>query len=319
MNKFVRLVIAACVMALLFGGWHYLRKKNEDAARWEEEKAKGEILVEVDPEMVQSLSFSINGTETIFVKTDQIWTMQQDAFFPVDEAGVEKILSTLHPLRVSRVLPEPEDLASYGLDLPVNTVRIEQTDGSEVKVQLGDKNEGTGDVYVKVDQDDTVYTVSPALLESLPADQMDIARSDSLTDISEYEAQAIEIQTGEKMIRLLHDSSSWTVAEGFEEEGKAADEEAVKALLNELNSLYMGDFVEYYCTTPEKYGLDDPLSSIYVYSQEEMYSYGLLIGNPTADENSVYVQLEGSMQVHTLTKTAVDEILSHTAEEFLKK
>ena len=121
------------------------------------------------------------------------------------------------------------------------------------------------------------------------------------------------------MIRLLHDSSSWTVAEGFEEEGKAADEEAVKALLNELNSLYMGDFVEYYCTTPEKYGLDDPLSSIYVYSQEEMYSYGLLIGNPTADENSVYVQLEGSMQVHTLTKTAVDEILSHTAEEFLKK
>lgn len=95
-------------------------------------------------------------------------TMQK----PLEGASVypynltDTILSTCTQLKLDRVVEaKPTDYAKYGLDAPRTTVRLKDNEG-ELEIRVGKTVEGDdSSVYVCVDDNISVFTMSEALIE----------------------------------------------------------------------------------------------------------------------------------------------------------
>lgn len=220
-----------------------------------------EVVLEIDPDTVDSLSWSCEEESLAFHK-DGSWLYDEDSAFPVDEDKVRSLLEDFQALGASFIIEEVTDYAQYGLDDPVCTIDITAGD-TAYQITLGDYSTMDSQRYLSIG-DGNVY-----LVEDDPLEDFDIPLSEMI-DNDETPAfdsvESIQVAGVDNYTAIYQEDSDASYCSDdvyFRQEGDSLsplDTDLVQDYLDEISGLDLTDYVSYNATEEEiaDCGLDQP-------------------------------------------------------------
>ena len=262
-SKTVKLVSGVAVLAVLscayLGVVSYVDSQEKKEAEVQNTSVS---LIEMEPENITSVSFlSEDGEQEDFEKKEDIWSKKGEEDFPVSQDTIDGAVNSLAALEADQELAEPEDLSEYDLDKPQNKIVLTTQDGSETVLLVGMKNEVSGQYYVKKPDKDNVYLVSETVLTPFMGNAYSFAEAEAFPTVTAASIKEVQVDK-ENGYTLSQDKDSlyWYVSDGKSLE--QADTSKAGAVTSAVGSLTYGEFVDYHCTDPAKYGFDTPYAII---------------------------------------------------------
>ncbi|HIR13322.1 MAG TPA: DUF4340 domain-containing protein [Candidatus Choladousia intestinavium] len=347
------LILGASSLVILSGAYLLLRIYNQNAQEAELAESAQEEILSLDEDTLASVSFEIDGSEVTFLYEDEEWSLENDPEFPVDSTYLMTTLSYLEPLEAVRTLEEVTDTGEYGIDEPQNTITLTDSEGTETILTIGSTNISTGDDYLMLNDDSsTIYTINTSLRDSLHDDLYDYAEGEELPYILSSEISGLSVEKADGSYELLLEDAVWMV-QGDGTDAASADQDAVDTVISSIAGASYADYLEYNCTSPEDYGLDDPAAVLTILYEEDSETQSesedaseeastesdssaseseeeteaiteeeaaaaqltLLIGS-TGENGDYYVQQDGSTEVHTISYDTLSPLLEKTGEDF---
>lgn len=107
-----------------------------------------------------------------------MWHDVSDADFPLDQSYLTALETTLSQLSAVKVIPDPEEDASYGLDAPDLTRTATISGGETWEVTVG--SEVDGNYYARPAGDSQVYTIAAALMNQTEYGLMEMIELDTI-------------------------------------------------------------------------------------------------------------------------------------------
>lgn len=97
------------------------------------------------------------------------WRMSEPWDWDLDINGLDNIINSLEGLAVTDlVVGQPENLADFGLDVPVHRLYVEDTTGARFDMSVGNQVPDMEELtYVRFEGDEAVYTMQTELLSFL--------------------------------------------------------------------------------------------------------------------------------------------------------
>ena len=272
MKRFKRLyvlmgiLLAVCVVTLAVSQYETYKEdiRNSD-----------EIILELSPDSVQSLSWEYDSQTLAFHREEEIWTYNEDAAFPVDQEKIGDLLSLFEQFGVSFIIEDPEDLGMYGLDDPVCTINLTLDDEQTYAITLGDFSTMDSQRYVSIG-DGNVYLVQTDPLDYFDVELRDLIDQDDvpyLTDVQEIRFSGTETYTvtyeEDNPNAYCEEDRYYTQKDG---DTLPLDTDRVEDYLNLISYLDLTNYVTYTADDEmlSQLGLDDPELVISVdYTQED--------------------------------------------------
>ena len=262
-SKTVKLVSGVAVLAVLFCAYLGVVSYVDSQEKKEAEVQNTSVsLIEMEPENITSVSFlSEDGEQEDFEKKEDIWSKKGEEDFPVSQDTIDGAVNSLAALEADQELAEPEDLSEYDLDKPQNKIVLTTQDGSETVLLVGMKNEVSGQYYIKKPDKDNVYLVSETVLTPFMGNAYSFAEAEAFPTVTAASIKEVQVDK-ENGYTLSQDKDSlyWYVSDGKSLE--QADTSKAGAVTSAVGSLTYGEFVDYHCTDPAKYGFDTPYAII---------------------------------------------------------
>lgn len=262
-SKTVKLVSGVAVLAVLscayLGVTSYVDSREKKEAEAQDTSVS---LVDMEAENLTSVSFlSEDGEQEIFEKKEDVWTKKGEEDFPVSQDTIDGAVNNLASLDADQELTEPEELSEYDLDKPQNKIVLTTQDGSETVLLVGMKNEVSGQYYIKKPDKDNVYLVSETVLTPFMGNAYSFAEAEAFPTVTAASIKEVQVDK-ENGYTLSQDKDSlyWYVSDGKSLE--QADTSKAGAVTSAVGSLTYGEFVDYHCTDPAKYGFDTPYAII---------------------------------------------------------
>lgn len=262
-SKTVKLVSGVAVLAVLFcvylGVVSYVDSQEKKEAETQNTSVS---LVDIEPENITSVSFlSEDGEQADFEKEEDTWSKKGEEDFPVSQDTIDGAVNSLAALEADQELTGPEDLSEYDLDKPQNKIVLTTQDGSETVLLVGMKNEVSGQYYVKKPDKNNVYLVSETVLIPFMGNAYSFAEAEAFPTVTAASIKEVQVDK-ENGYTLSQDKDSlyWYVSDGKTSE--QADTSKAGAVTSSIGSLTYGEFVDYHCTDPAKYGFDTPYAII---------------------------------------------------------
>lgn len=266
---------------------------------------------------VTAISWASGDENISLEQQDGAWTMADDAAFPVDQEKAADMAADIGSLTARRQLTGVESLADYGLDAPLFSVTVSLADGTAATIEQGGDNSLSGQTYVRVSGDDSVYLVDDAPAEILDAARDDLLAMESVPEIGDI--MTIELSSHETVRKIRYESGDNYVDP---DTGKAMDAEAVSTFIDMLTGIQWTGVASYTATAEDKANwlLDDPVAKVVVSSTitEELedggvdiqvVEYTLIIGNVTEDNENVYAMIDAdSSMVYTLANADAEAV-----------
>lgn len=272
MKRFKRLyvlmgiLVAACVITFAVSRYETYKEdiRNSD-----------EIILELSPDSVQTLSWEYDGQTLAFHREEESWTYDEDAAFPVDQEKIGDLLSLFESFGVSFIIEDAEDLGMYGLDDPVCTINLTLDGDQAYTVTLGDFSTMDSQRYVSIG-DGNVYLVQTDPLDSFDLELRDLIDQDDVPYLSQ--AQEIRFSGAETYTVTYEEDSPNAYCEEdryyTEQNGETLplDTGRVEDYLNLISYLDLTNYVTYTADDEmlAQLGLDDPELVISVdYTEED--------------------------------------------------
>ncbi len=241
--------------------------------RQEQIQTSGETVLEIDPDAVQTLSWTYEDT-TLSFHRDGTWLYDDDEAFPVDDEKIQELLEQFQAFNAAFVITDVEDYGQYGLDDPQCTISL-ATEDADYEILLGNFSNMDEQRYVSTG-DGNVYLAVSDPLEYYDAALRDLIDHDeipSLDQVSELAFSGAENYT----IFYQEDSASTYSEEDVyftQQSGRTVplDTSRVEDYLDAVSNLGLTNYVTYNATEEElqAYGLDDPELTVTVsYSGED--------------------------------------------------
>ena len=236
----------------------------------EEIEASGEVVLEIDPAAVQTLSWEYDA-ETLAFHKDGTWVYDTDEAFPVDEERIDELLGVFEAFSAAFIIEDVTDYSQYGLDDPVCTIGI-STGDTDYEIQLGDFSTMDSQRYVSIG-DGNVYLATADPLDYFDAALRDMIDNDEAPDFGTVEAIRFD---GDQTCKIAYqeytEDSSYTYCSDdvyFVQQEDAMlplDTSRVEGYLDSISGLSLTDYVTYNVTEEElaEYGLDAPELSVTV-------------------------------------------------------
>lgn len=263
-SKTVKLISGVAVLAVLSGTYIGVTSYVDSQEEKEAEAADTSVsVVEMDSEKITSVSFTdTEGAEEVFEKDGDNWVKKDEPDFPVSQDTLDGAVNALTALSADQKLENPGDLSEYDLDKPQNQITLTEEDGNRIILQVGMKNEASGQYYLKKSEDDKdIYLVSAVSLEPFMGTAYEFAQAESFPALTSATIKDVKVEK-ENGYQLSQDSDSlyWYVSDGTTSE--QADTSKAGTVTSAIGSLTYGNFVDYNCTDQAKYGFDDPYAII---------------------------------------------------------
>lgn len=263
-SKTVKLISGVAVLAVLSGTYIGVTSYVDSQEEKEAEAADTSVsVVEMDSEKITSVSFTdTEGAEEVFEKDGDNWVKKDEPDFPVSQDTLDGAVNALTALSADQKLEDPEDLSEYDLDKPQNQITLTEEDGNRTVLQVGMKNESSGQYYMKKSEDDkNVYLVSAVSLDPFMGTAYEFAEVENFPAVTSATIKDVKVEK-ENGYQLSQDDDSlyWYVSDGTTSE--QADTSKAGTVTSAIGSLTYGNFVDYNCTDQAKYGFDDPYAII---------------------------------------------------------
>lgn len=267
MNRSKRITLLLCVLVLISTATFFMMHYEQ---RTENIKAMEQVILELPPEDVQTLSWSY-GEETLSFRRDEdgLWCWEEDDAFPVDEEAMNNLLSWFSSLQTTFVIEDVEDYSQYGLSDPACTISL-TTEGNSCTVSLGDFSQMDSQRYLSIG-DGNAYLMAEDPMEDFQITIQDMIRQDTvptLTDVTEAAFSGLESYT----IRREEDSTkSYSSDDVYFTGNDPLDTKRVESFLGSLEKLDLTNYVTYNATQEEltAFGMDDPELTVSVTYQPE--------------------------------------------------
>jgi len=258
MKRSERLVALLCVLCLACAATY-------GVFQYEEHKEKiqnsDQVILEIDGDSVQSLSWEYEG-ETLSFHKDGTWLYDEDEAFPVDEEKISERLELFQEFGVSFIIEDVEDYSQYGLDQPICTITL-KTEDETYEVLLGDYSKMDSQRYVSIG-DGNAYLVKNDPLDYFDAVLRDMIRHDETPGSGKVNSLQFSGAENYSILYEEESGSSYRAADVYfaqlEGESLPLDSGRVESYLQNLQYLGLGSYVTYNATQEEleRYGLDDP-------------------------------------------------------------
>lgn len=240
----------------------------------EEIKTSGEVVLEIDPESVDSLSWNYDGTTLSFHKDeDGTWLYDEDEAFPVDPEKIQTLLEEFQAFRAAFTIENAEELSQYGLDNPELTINLTAGD-TTYTIDLGSYSSMDEQRYLS-DGDGNVYLAVSDPLDAYGKELSDLILQDETPGVSEVSSLTFSGASHYSVSYEEESSSTYCADDVYftTQDGETVplDTSRVKSYLSEINGLGLTDYATYNVTDEElaSYGLDDPeLTITEVYTAE---------------------------------------------------
>ena len=161
-----------------------------------EENEETETFTATDFSVSDAIELIVSGDYPLnFTKDNDVWKDAQDRNAAISQSMVESLLTQIHHVTSDTCIENPEDLGQYGLDEPSMTITVTLKNGSSIILNIGDANGMTGDYYLQVEGNTSVYTLSPSVVsafEKTPEDFIEETETESETDSEHVTESAIE-------------------------------------------------------------------------------------------------------------------------------
>lgn len=352
-SKTVKLISGVAVLAVLSGTYIGVTSYVDSQEEKEAEAADTSVsVVEMDSEKITSVSFNgTEGAEEVFEKDGDKWVKKDEPDFPVNQDTLDGAVNALTALSADQKIENPGDLSEYDLDKPQNQITLTEEDGNRIILQVGMKNESSGQYYMKKSEDDKdIYLVSAVSLEPFMGTSYEFAQAESFPAVTSATIKDVKVEK-ENGYQLSQDDDSlyWYVSDGKTSE--QADTSKAGTVTSAIGSLTYGDFVDYNCTDQAKYGFDDPyaiITATYLAEEDaeadtdatgasesedktetasEAEDSGEAEEKPQVEKQLViyvgdeidgnrYVKVNDSKQVYTIPETSLTDIVDKNISDF---
>lgn len=259
-QKWKKLLLAVTVLVLLLAVYLVLQKWNQTQEETAETETAAEQVMSAASDEIEKLMIQRESGSLAFVKSEDGWRYEEDADFPLNQDILDGAAANLEEVTANRRLEDVAELSEYGLDSPAVQVTVKKTDGTEVTLQIGNRNSSTGDYYAKLAGEDTVYTIGSTAASAFDKELYDFAVEDSFPEIPAANVDGMKIEKEESTLSFAYENSSWTVSDGSREE--EADSAKLSELTAAAGSLTYDSYVDYRAEDLAKYGLDAPTARI---------------------------------------------------------
>lgn len=269
MKRYKRIVVLLAVLAVACVATFAVSQYQEYK---EEIETSDEVILEIDPESVTTLSWSIDGQSLDFHK-DESWLYDGDEAFPVDDEKITELLDQFSEFGVAFIIENVEDYAQYGLDNPECTIDL-ATEDQTYEIKLGDFSKMDEQRYVDIG-DGNVYLVSNDPMESFDVELSDLILDDEIPSFDQVSQIAF---TGAENYTVTYEEESGKSYSAddvyFNQDGQPLDTSLVDSYLSSLTGADLSEYVTYNATEEEleKYGMNDPELTVavdYTYTDED--------------------------------------------------
>lgn len=181
--KFKGLLLAVIALAVL-GGLMFWSNKAEKAKEGKPAADAPPKILSVPEDQIKTVEIRKKGGEaTVVTRSDSgKWQIVQPKPLAADSDSMSSVVSTVSSLTSDRLIEDKAaDLAPYGLNAPAVVVTVTKKDGKHEKLLLGDETPTGGGVFVKLDSDPRVFTISSYNKTSLDKTSKDLRDKRLLT------------------------------------------------------------------------------------------------------------------------------------------
>lgn len=222
-----------------------------------------EVVLEVDPDSVDQLSWSYDEVSLAFRKEDGHWIYESDEAFPADDEKIAKLLEDFKELGATFIIDDVEDFSQYGLDKPVCTIRLATDKKKDYTVQLGAYSTMDAQRYVTLG-DGRVFLVKSDPMDDYGIELADLIKYDEMPEFDHVTAIRFRGAQNYSIFREEGSDRSACVDDIYYADMNGEilplDTEEVDRYLRAISSMYFTKFRSYNMTEEEKvaFGQDDP-------------------------------------------------------------
>lgn len=243
-------------------------------AHQEQIQNSDEVVLELDSDAVQSLSWEYDSRTLAFHKEEDGWLYDDDAAFPVDEDKIAEMLGRFEEFGVSFIIEDAEDLGQYGLDDPLCTITI-ATEDETYTILLGDYSQMDEERYVSIG-DGNVYLVQSDPLDDFDAVLSEMIDNDETPSIEQADSIAFSGVADYEITYEEGSDATYCADDVYftQQDGETVplDTSQVDSYLQAIDDLDLTNYMTYKATEQDlqTYGLDDPELTVQVdYTEED--------------------------------------------------
>ena len=268
-----------------------LTHANQKAEQAASEAEDGSIpLLDGTTATLESVSIQYGGETLTLRPSDDGWTLTEDPAYHLDDSACSTIRTALAGMKAKRQL-EAQPGEDYGFDAPRLVVNVSAA-GESTTLTVGAENPVTGDVYVRREGGDAVYTVDAARFRCMEQTKAELfgAFSPAGITVSQSVSQPTEA-----------DSTTYqTVWQLTDEPDAALDTDKTDALLAALASYVTGQNT---AADPSACGFDAPLVTAEVTTADGTVTLTYAIGT-----DGYYMMVSGDSSVYTVDGQTVQAL-----------
>ena len=148
-------------------------------------------VLDIDTSLVNEIGIT-NGEETINLQKDNdTWKCVDDEDFTIDSTKLQVFLDAAGSITSELKIENVKDVDQYGLEHPSLSISL-QWDSNLYTIYIGDRNTVAGGVYyLKINDEDTVYTIENYKYNMLNKTKEDFAAEEE-TETAEEESDSAD-------------------------------------------------------------------------------------------------------------------------------
>ncbi len=316
------ILVVVCVATLIVSN---TEEKKEDI------KTNGEVVLEINPSDVTSLSWTINKNTLSFTK-DETWSYDDDTNFPLDDTKISDLLGLFKSFSSTYVIENVTDYSQYGLSSPTCTIDITTADNSYT-IKLGNVSKMDSQRYVDIG-DGNVYLAASDPYDSYNIQLSSLILNDEIPSMKEV--TSLTFKGNENYTITKEDETSLSGNDRYFVDGKSLDNDLFNNYMSTIKNLSLYNCVTYNVTEDElkEFGLDNPELTItigytsnddeenqelnlYVSSNVEQLEKYNNASDEDKDADSVtrYIRVGDSKIIYSLSSTKYETLTSNSYDD----
>lgn len=147
-------VLAAII--LLYVGAIYLKKTEEEISE------ETYPILSMDMNTLTGVTYTCQGETIDLIYQEGQWSINAEEKVALSQENVKDMVGSAMKLNGKVRINEVTDFSQYGFDNPQKVITLHQEDG-EITVTFGDVNAITGDYYLRLNEENVVYTIGSSV------------------------------------------------------------------------------------------------------------------------------------------------------------
>ncbi|NLW55089.1 MAG: DUF4340 domain-containing protein, partial [Firmicutes bacterium] len=272
MSKSWRLLSLLIVLCLLSGALWLLRTKPEPETVASTERF---VLSEVPSTEMEKIVLTSKKGTLVLKKEDQVWRIEPEQPFAVDQFQLSLIVSNLRRINAERVVDETgERRAEFGLENPQATAEVFLTGGRKLTFYLGAPIPTGGGYYLMMEGDPRICTVLASYGEYFLSTATDLRERELPGIVGEELTYFKLVRTGQPTIEIQRRDESmlglpfgnWAMTKPYQTVMGLRWEE-FQTVLSAVGALRIDEFIEDKPSDLSRYGLAQPTAELEIRDQ----------------------------------------------------